>query len=218
MSFTVTELERLSFQSMRHQLVIVDQHWNIRSCNEAWLQDLGRHRNGPTPHTSTSRMHPEKLPHYLQWLRSWVPQEESIRMTAIIRHLQHIRQPAESSIAYEIPVHQDAKKRWFRMELTPLIQTPVSHCLDLSLIAHTDITGHKQTELQLKQALAEVRTLRGMLPICAVCKHIKDDQDQWNSIESYLEKHTHAEFTHDICPDCIRRLYPEYTNRLNRLS
>jgi hypothetical protein len=97
-----------------------------------------------------------------------------------------------------------------------LIQADPSLLSDLALIAHTDVTEQKQTERQLKKALSEVRTLRGLLPICAVCKQIKDEQDSWNSVESYLEKHTHAEFTHDICPDCIRRLYPKYSNILDK--
>ncbi|WJH30842.1 hypothetical protein N6H13_09690 [Paenibacillus sp. CC-CFT742] len=97
-------------------------------------------------------------------------------------------------------------------------QTDPPSPMGLALISHTDITEQKRIEQQLKLALSEVRTLRGLLPICAVCKQIKDEQDIWNSVESYLERHTHAEFTHDICPDCIRRLYPKYSNILDKRS
>lgn len=49
-----------------------------------------------------------------------------------------------------------------------------------------------------------------MLPICASCKQIRDDRGHWNEIEVYIEKHSEAEFSHGICPECARKLYPEY--------
>ena len=63
--------------------------------------------------------------------------------------------------------------------------------------------------LELQTALSEVKTLRGLVPICSTCKKIRDDQGYWNQIESYLKAHSEAEFTHGICPDCAQRLYPD---------
>jgi len=63
---------------------------------------------------------------------------------------------------------------------------------------------------ELQTALERVKTLSGMLPICASCKKIRDDQGYWNQIESYIAKHSEAEFSHGICPECARKLYPEY--------
>lgn len=63
---------------------------------------------------------------------------------------------------------------------------------------------------ELRTALAEVRTLSGLLPMCSSCKKIRDDQGCWNTLEGYVEAHSEAEFTHGMCPDCARRLYPEY--------
>ncbi len=62
---------------------------------------------------------------------------------------------------------------------------------------------------KLREALAEVKQLSGLLPICSSCKKIRDDQGYWNQIENYLKQHSEAEFTHGICPECARRLYPE---------
>lgn len=62
---------------------------------------------------------------------------------------------------------------------------------------------------QLRHALAEVTTLSGLLPICSSCKKIRDDEGYWNQIEMYLQKHSGAQFSHGICPDCAQRLYPE---------
>ncbi|HBG18205.1 MAG TPA: response regulator [Desulfobulbaceae bacterium] len=62
---------------------------------------------------------------------------------------------------------------------------------------------------QLEKALATIKTLSGILPICSRCKKIRDDQGYWEEVELYVEKHSTAEFTHGICPDCIETLYPE---------
>jgi len=61
--------------------------------------------------------------------------------------------------------------------------------------------------LKLKEALARVNTLSGLLPICAHCKNIRDDKGYWNKIEEYIRDHSEAEFSHSICPGCKEKLY-----------
>ncbi len=63
---------------------------------------------------------------------------------------------------------------------------------------------------ELQEALAEVKTLSGLLPICSSCKKIRDDKGYWNQIESYISEHSEAEFSHGICPECAKKLYPEF--------
>jgi DNA repair exonuclease SbcCD ATPase subunit len=63
---------------------------------------------------------------------------------------------------------------------------------------------------ELQDALAEVKTLSGLLPICSSCKKIRDDNGSWSQIEVYIRKHSDAEFTHGLCPECAKRLYPEF--------
>lgn len=69
----------------------------------------------------------------------------------------------------------------------------------------------KLTELNVKlsKSIEELNTLRGIIPICASCKKIRDDSGYWNQIEAYISKHSMAEFSHSICPDCVKKLYPE---------
>ncbi len=62
---------------------------------------------------------------------------------------------------------------------------------------------------ELQAALDKVKLLSGFLPICASCKRIRDDRGYWQQIESYIRDHSEAEFSHGICPDCARKLYPE---------
>ncbi|MFW6055420.1 MAG: GAF domain-containing protein [Thermodesulfobacteriota bacterium] len=68
---------------------------------------------------------------------------------------------------------------------------------------------------RLQKALDQVKTLKGMLPICANCKKIRDDQGYWNQLESYLHRHSDAEFSHGICPECEKELYPELQEKGN---
>jgi len=66
---------------------------------------------------------------------------------------------------------------------------------------------------ELEKALAEIKTLKGLIPICASCKKILDDKGCWNQLEAYLSKHTDAMFSHGICPECTEKLYPEYVRK-----
>jgi len=63
--------------------------------------------------------------------------------------------------------------------------------------------------VDLKKALREVKTLGGLLPICASCKKIRDDKGYWNQLEDYIRKHSEAEFSHSVCPGCAKKLYPD---------
>jgi glucose-6-phosphate-specific signal transduction histidine kinase len=67
---------------------------------------------------------------------------------------------------------------------------------------------------KLQKALSEVKTLSGLIPICASCKKIRDDKGYWGAVESYISEHSDASFTHGICPDCMKRLYPEYYEQM----
>jgi PAS domain S-box-containing protein len=70
-------------------------------------------------------------------------------------------------------------------------------------------TEKEKLIVELKKALREVKTLGGLLPICASCKKIRDDQGYWNQLEHYIQMHSEAEFSHSVCPDCAKMLYPE---------
>ena len=63
--------------------------------------------------------------------------------------------------------------------------------------------------LELQDALAEVITLRGVIPICSSCKKVRDDKGYWNQIESYIRDRSEADFSHSICPECAKELYPD---------
>lgn len=75
--------------------------------------------------------------------------------------------------------------------------------------AQQEIERRKEAENALQKALSEVRTLRGFLPICSHCKRVRDDDGYWQQIELYLREHSNAEFSHGICPECLKQYYPD---------
>jgi sigma-B regulation protein RsbU (phosphoserine phosphatase) len=76
------------------------------------------------------------------------------------------------------------------------------------MIEMQDTLARKVNELH--QALEQIKTLRGILPICSNCKKIRDDQGYWNQVEVFIHDHTEADFSHGMCPECMKKLYPEF--------
>ena len=68
---------------------------------------------------------------------------------------------------------------------------------------------HERLIQELQEALRSVKSLSGLLPMCASCRKIRDKEGAWHSLEAYIRNHTEADFSHGICPDCRRTLYPE---------
>ncbi len=86
-----------------------------------------------------------------------------------------------------------------------------------AVIAFHDITRRKQIEAERERlildhmdALSKIKTLSGMLPICSSCKRIRDDEGYWTQIETYVNEHSEAEFSHGLCPECAQKMYPQY--------
>lgn len=96
--------------------------------------------------------------------------------------------------------------RGFKMGAVDYIEKPLNPLLvkarvDLHIKLH-------QTMQELKDALSQVKQLRGLLPICMYCKKIRDDNGYWNQLEAYLGQHLEAEFSHGICRECAKEHYP----------
>ena len=86
-----------------------------------------------------------------------------------------------------------------------------------------DITERKEAEierekliLELQEALKKVKLLSGLIPVCASCKKIRNDEGYWEQIEIYIRDHSEADFSHGICPDCAKQLYPNYKKTLGK--
>jgi PAS domain S-box-containing protein len=140
--------------------------------------------------------------------------------------------------AGEIPQIFDRIKNGERVEGYETIRvkkdgTPIDVSLTISPIKNSsgkitgisaierDITEQKRVESErkrlieeLSQALTKVKTLSGLLPICASCKKIRDDKGYWQQVETFIKARSDADFSHGICPDCIEKLYPEFAQTM----
>jgi hypothetical protein len=101
--------------------------------------------------------------------------------------------------------------RWLEINSQPLLghktKTPYG-----AVLSFTDVTERRlresERERELEAALAGLKVLRGLLPICASCKKIRGDDGSWVQLETYISRHSEADFTHGLCPSCLARLDP----------
>ena len=114
------------------------------------------------------------------------------------------------SFAEEIfPLH-DHNELWMRVVIVTvvLLAGGVSqHMANKITKAHKK---EQQVVRKLEASIKEIKILRGILPICASCKKIRDDKGYWKEVEDYIENRSEAQFSHSICPECAKKLYSEY--------
>lgn len=106
------------------------------------------------------------------------------------------------------------ERRYYENHYSPVVDGN-GDIIGLTLFL-TDITERKRTQaqrdaliLELRDALATVKQLSGLLPVCCNCKKISDDKGYWNQIEAYIAEHSEARFSHGLCPECAEKLYPD---------
>ena len=137
--------------------------------------------------------------------------EEGARLTAI---KQEVLRSGQGKRA-EIKVTFHGETHYFDLVVEPL--RDASGTLLGLTCSSSDITPTKKILLEregliakLQEALEEVKLLSGLLSICASCKRIRNERETWEPLESYLQSHSEAKFSHGVCPDCLRKLYPDY--------
>jgi nitrate/nitrite-specific signal transduction histidine kinase len=96
-----------------------------------------------------------------------------------------------------------------RHKLETRVQERTKDLNDVNFRLAKEVDDHRKTIATLGKSLKEIKTLRGILPICCNCKRIRSDEGIWQQIESYIEAHSEADFSHSICPECRKKLYPD---------
>lgn len=173
------------FELMPGSVILLDASGVVRDANPSFCRNIGYTR-GEILGTHISRFAKESR--------------------AVIRkNLKRLL--AGEKLHHEVTnVQKDGSLRFYELHETAVTLPDGSRGI---LAVSNDITERKTSERQreqliveLRQALADVKTLRGLLPICGSCKKIRDDRGIWNKIETYISQHSDASFTHGLCPDC----------------
>jgi PAS domain S-box-containing protein len=178
--------------------------WNIQTNQEffspRWCEILGYSFDD------------QELPHTFESWSSRIHPDDSDRvMRALNDHL-------EKGTKYDVDYrhrHKSGEYRWQNSRGQAVLDKSGKPIKMVGCI--TDITERKQAEAEreklvgeLQKALSEVKTLKGIFPICASCKKIRDDKGFWNQVEVYIRDHSEAEFSHGICPECMKKLYGDF--------
>ena len=125
-----------------------------------------------------------------------------------------LRTGKESALPYRVEIrHKNGGAVWLEVNKQPYmvdgrVEGFIGVARDVTVRAALE-NEREELITELRDAVANIRTLKGLLPICASCKKIRDDKGYWQQIEAFISKHSEAEFTHGICPDCVQKLYPE---------
>lgn len=158
--------------------------------NEQWLAFTGRTMEQESGNGWAEGVHPDDFQRCLDI------------------YLDHFRRRAVFEMEYRLRRH-DGEYRWLFDRGVPFFDDATGEFLGY-IGSCIDITARVEAREALKKAQEEeLRTLRGLLPICMHCKKIRDDQDRWQPIELYVRERSKADFSHGICPDCLARNYPD---------
>ena len=104
--------------------------------------------------------------------------------------------------------YPDGQKRWFKLTIQPDPRGIFITSIDITDLKLSELNREKLIA-DLQTAIDEINTLKGLIPICSNCKRIRDDHGYWQQLECYIQEHTSATFSHSICPECAKKLYPD---------
>ncbi len=139
-----------------------------------------------------------------------MPDMDGIQATQYLQ--DHSPTPVVALTAYETPemVERASAAGVGAYLVKPPSAREMERAVTVAMARFDDLMELRRLNAELQKALNEIKTLRGMIPICASCKKIRDDEGYWQDVAFYIQAHSEAEFTHGICPDCAKKLYPTF--------
>lgn len=186
------ELEERFFELSIDMLCMLDFSGHFKRLNPAWEKTLGFSREELMARPFIEFVHPDD-------------RERTLWQNRTVRSGGHARFFENRYIC------RDGSYRWLLWNAAPDPERGVIYAVA------RDVTERKAAEeereqlvTELRVALAEVKTLRTFLPICSYCKRIRDDENYWHSVETYLSEHTNTQFSHSICPSCFPNVIEEW--------
>jgi PAS domain S-box-containing protein len=181
----LSALEERFFAAAEDLLCFLDFGGTFTRLNPAWERTLGFSIAELTSKPFIEFVHPDD-------------RERTLAQNALVRG-------GERAVAFENRyLCADGSFRWLRWNAAPdsAFSTIYSVARDVTE-AKAATAERERLVAELQSALAEVHTLQEILPICSYCRHVRDDADYWQSVESYIATHTRARFSHGICPECM---------------
>jgi AmiR/NasT family two-component response regulator len=139
-----------------------------------------------------------------------MPNMDGIEATRLIQ--ERCPTPVVVLTAYETPelITQAGQAGAGAYLIKPPNPREMERTIAIALARFEDMRELRRLNTELQEALAKVKTLSGLLPICANCKRIRDDEGYWQDVAVYIRDHSEAEFSHGLCPDCTKKLFPEF--------
>lgn len=198
-----------SLNAIQHNVLVIDSYGFVIFINDYWKEYF---RNfGLAPFKDMTGVH------YLELFEEWtaIP----VQLTALNDAIQHILQGGRLISSSEFILHiPDKVNRVFRLDAFPLLTDPSAGFQSLVLSLHDSGPSEVRQTVPVRgcHPLRPRHISSGLIPICASCKSIRNSREEWVSVERFLHQQLSLQFTHDICPDCIRQLYPKYAGALNR--
>jgi PAS domain S-box-containing protein len=163
----------------------LDYSGHFRRLNPAWERTLGWSLEELQSRSFIEFVHPDD-------------RERTLAQNGLVRD-------GVQALAFENRyLHKDGSCRWFRWNAAPDVGQQVIYSVARDVTVEREAAAERERLVaELQAALAEVRTLKAILPICSYCRRIRDDEDYWQTVEQYVASHTGARFSHGICPSCM---------------
>jgi PAS domain S-box-containing protein len=181
------ELEGRFFDLSIDLLCVLDFSGHFKRLNRAWETTLGFSHDELMTRRFIDFVHPDDRDRTLQQNRQ-------------------VRGGGQARLFENRYLCKDGSYRWLLWNSTPDDDRRVIYGVGRDITDRKLIEEERERLVQeLQNAIAEVKTLQSIMPICSYCKSIRDDQNYWQSVETYISKHTDSRFSHSICPDCFAR-------------
>jgi len=172
----------------------------FRWVNRAWLETLGYNEKKIANMTVFDIIHPDELEHCQQLFKEVMSGEDVGRITTAFITKDGNKIIVEGEVNCKFNQGNPIYTRGIFRNITERKQAEEKR---------------EQLIQELQETIKEVRTLSGLLPICAWCKKLRDDEGYWKSVEQYIGERTKAEFTHGMCPECFNKYFPENSTEGN---
>jgi PAS domain S-box-containing protein len=176
------------FEASLDLLCVLDHSGYFKRLNPAWEDTLGFTLDELMSRPFIDFVHPDD-------------RERTLAQNARVR-------AGGQALAFENRYrHRDGSYRWLHWNAAPDTGARAIYSVARDVTDARRAAEEREVLVRhLRGALAEVKTLRSILPICSYCRKIRDDEDAWHSVEVYVAEHTDAKFSHGICPDCLERV------------